>query len=207
MTTYSDYWLDDDYQDDIDEQSSVHFNLIKLAVSRRAVSNFVNILTGKSVPVYFTDDGDVINMPGRTAQLAAQGPDLSNKIWQDGWDGANMFDQKQIETLDATYGATVGTVARGLAQGKTPGEIIANQGLDSEELRSIVDLVFNQPDTFRPILDQYKRAQLSPGRTTARNVLGNRQTDNPFYKLAFNTLVQLLLYGRALRSCRMDTKN
>ena len=136
--------------------------------------------------------GDVINMPGRTAQLAAQGPDLSNKIWQDGWDGANMFDQKQIETLDATYGATVGTVARGLAQGKTPGEIIANQGLDSEELRSIVDLVFNQPDTFRPILDQYKRAQLSPGRTTARNVLGNRQTDNPFYKLAFNTLSGVL---------------
>ena len=43
---------------------------------------------------------DVINMPGRTAQLAAQGPDLSNKIWQDGWDGANMFDQKQIETLE-----------------------------------------------------------------------------------------------------------
>ena len=131
---------------------------------------------------------DVINTPGRTAQLAAQGPDLSNKIWQDGWDGANMFDQKQIETLDATYGATVGAVARGLAQGKTPGEIIANQGLSSEELRNVVDLVFNKPETFEPILDQYKRAQLSPGRTTARNVLGNRQTDNPFYKLAFNTL-------------------
>jgi len=131
---------------------------------------------------------DVINTPGRTAQLAAQGPDLSNKIWQDGWDGANMFDQKQIETLDATYGATVGAVARGLAQGKTPGEIIANQGLNSEELRNVVDLVFNKPETFEPILDQYKRAQLSPGRTTARNILGNRQTDNPFYKLAFNTL-------------------
>ena len=52
MTTYSDYWLDDDYQDDIDNASSVNFNLIKLAVSRRAVSNFVNILTGKSVPDY-----------------------------------------------------------------------------------------------------------------------------------------------------------
>ena len=71
MTTYSDYWLDDDYQDDSDEQSSVNFNLIKLAVSRRAVSNFVNILTGKSVPVYFTDDGDVNCTDGKSVYLSA----------------------------------------------------------------------------------------------------------------------------------------
>ena len=71
MTTYSDYWLDDDYQDDSDEQSSINFNLIKLAVSRRAVSNFVNILTGKSVPVYFTDDGDVNCTDGKSVYLSA----------------------------------------------------------------------------------------------------------------------------------------
>jgi len=71
MTTYSDYWLDDDYQDDIDDSSSVNFNLIKLAVSRRAVSNFVNILTGKSVPVYFTDDGDSNCTDGKTVYLSA----------------------------------------------------------------------------------------------------------------------------------------
>jgi len=71
MTTYSDYWLDDDYQDDIDDSSSVNFNLIKLAVSRRAVSNFVNILTGKSIPVYFTDDGDSNCTDGKTVYLSA----------------------------------------------------------------------------------------------------------------------------------------
>ena len=71
MTTYSDYWLDDDYQDDFDNASSVNFNLIKLAVSRRAVSNFVNILTGKSVPVYFTDDGDVNCTDGKSVYLSA----------------------------------------------------------------------------------------------------------------------------------------
>ena len=71
MTTYSDYWLDDDYQDDIDDSSSVNFNLIKLAVSRRAVSNFVNILTGKSIPVYFTDDGDNNCTDGKTVYLSA----------------------------------------------------------------------------------------------------------------------------------------
>ena len=78
MTTYSDYWLDDDYQDDIDYSSSVNFNLIKLAVARRAVSNFVNILTGKSVPVYFTDDGDANCTDGKTVYLSADILDKSD---------------------------------------------------------------------------------------------------------------------------------
>jgi hypothetical protein len=78
MTTYSDYWLDDDYQDDSDEQSSINFNLIKLAVSRRAVSNFVNILTGKSVPVYFTDDGDNNCTDGKSVYLSADILDKSD---------------------------------------------------------------------------------------------------------------------------------
>ena len=78
MTTYSDYWLDDDYQDDIDDNPSVNFNLIKLAVARRAVSNFVNILTGKSVPVYFTDDGDANCTDGKTVYLSADILDKSD---------------------------------------------------------------------------------------------------------------------------------
>ena len=78
MTTYSDYSFDDDYQDDIDDNSSVNFNLIKLAVARRAVSNFVNILTGKSVPVYFTDDGDANCTDGKTVYLSADILDKSD---------------------------------------------------------------------------------------------------------------------------------
>jgi len=131
---------------------------------------------------------NVINTPGRVAQLKSQGPDLSNKIWNSGWDGSNMFDQSEMQRLDQNYGATIGMVARGLAEGKTPGEIIANQGLSNDELNKVIDLVFNKPEVFQPILEEYQRARLSPGRTLARNILGNRTTDNPFYKLAFNTL-------------------
>ena len=73
MSNYSDYWLDDDdiYQDDIDVGSSVNFNLIKLAVARRAVSNFVNILTDKSVPVYFSSEGKDNCTDGKTVYLSA----------------------------------------------------------------------------------------------------------------------------------------
>ena len=73
MSNYSDYWLDDDdiYQDDIDAGSSVNFNLIKLAVARRAVSNFVNILTGKSIPIYFSSEGKDNCTDGKTVYLSA----------------------------------------------------------------------------------------------------------------------------------------
>jgi len=73
MSNYSDYWLDDDdiYQDDVDVGSSVNFNLIKLAVARRAVSNFVNILTGKSVSVYFSSEGKDNCTDGKTVYLSA----------------------------------------------------------------------------------------------------------------------------------------
>jgi hypothetical protein len=80
MSNYSDYWLDDDdlYQDNIDESSSINFNLIKLALARRAVSNFVNILTGKSIPVYFTSDGNDNCTDGKTVYLSADILDKSD---------------------------------------------------------------------------------------------------------------------------------
>ena len=80
MSNYSDYWLDDDdiYQDDIDAGSSVNFNLIKLAVARRAVSNFVNILTGKSIPVYFSSEGKDNCTDGKTVYLSADILDKSD---------------------------------------------------------------------------------------------------------------------------------
>lgn len=80
MSNYSDYWLDDDdiYQDDIDVGSSVNFNLIKLAVARRAVSNFVNILTGKSVPVYFSSEGKDNCTDGKSVYLSADILDKSD---------------------------------------------------------------------------------------------------------------------------------
>ncbi len=80
MSNYSDYWLDDDdiYQDDVDASSSVNFNLIKLAVARRAVSNFVNILTGKSIPVYFSSEGKDNCTDGKTVYLSADILDKSD---------------------------------------------------------------------------------------------------------------------------------
>jgi len=53
---HSDFWLDefDDFEDvEMDNTT----RLIRLNMSRRAISNFVSILTGKSIPVLFNDGG------------------------------------------------------------------------------------------------------------------------------------------------------
>lgn len=134
-----------------------------------------------------------INIPGAVVQQELQGPPaqdfFSRKTWLNGWDGTNMFNQEEITKLDSQYGKTIGILARGLAEGRTPGEIVAAEGgqLDDEMVRAL-DLVFTQPELFEPILRQYKRAQLSPGRTLARGILGNRPSENSFYNVAFNII-------------------
>ena len=57
MINYSDYWLDDDFDTIEEESSAINMDLIKLSMSRRAISNFVHILTGKNIPVYFSSEG------------------------------------------------------------------------------------------------------------------------------------------------------
>lgn len=53
---HSDFWLDE--FDDFDNENELDntTRLIRLNMSRRAVSNFVSILTGKSIPVVFNDN-------------------------------------------------------------------------------------------------------------------------------------------------------
>ena len=61
-TSHSDFWLDDfdfDVEDDaeLNEQSNLTASLIRLSMARRAIANFVSILTGKTIPVLFNDSG------------------------------------------------------------------------------------------------------------------------------------------------------
>ena len=133
-----------------------------------------------------------LNAPGAALQQELQGDQatefFNRKTWQHGWDGTNMFDAEEVQRLDTQYGRTLGLLARGLAEGRTPGEIVAAEGGINEEFVRALDLMYTQPEVFEPVLKQYKRAQLSPGRTLARSILGNRATENSFYTVAFNVL-------------------
>tara|TARA_R100001015_G_C4634906_1_gene202616 strand:+ start:6383 stop:8392 length:2010 start_codon:yes stop_codon:yes gene_type:complete len=63
MTNYSSFWLDDNFDNDIDILTGESIvkpgkDLIKLAGYQRAIANFVNIVTGKHVPVKFKQNGN-----------------------------------------------------------------------------------------------------------------------------------------------------
>ena len=77
MSNYSDFWYKDydiewDFSDDSDmvdvssSETESTADLIRLSSARRAISNYVTILTGKSIPVMFNDsnvsctDGEVV---------------------------------------------------------------------------------------------------------------------------------------------------
>lgn len=72
-TEYSKFWLGDDFSTEkLDVEDT--YGLLKLAGYRRAISNFVYILTGKSIPVRFADkstsmtDGKVVYIGGELAK-------------------------------------------------------------------------------------------------------------------------------------------
>ena len=70
----SDYWLDglnDIYDFSDDNQFKLDIALIKLSAARRAVANFVNILTGKSIPVSFNSSGKNLT-DGKCVMLSAK---------------------------------------------------------------------------------------------------------------------------------------
>ena len=69
MTKYTSYgnsswWLNpftskSDFEDEfLSEKEIISKNLYKLAANRRAISNFVSIVTGKNIPVRFSTKGD-----------------------------------------------------------------------------------------------------------------------------------------------------
>ena len=57
-TQHSNYWLDDQYFDEDETQDNKAARLVRLASVRRAVSNFVRILTGRDMPVQFSSGKD-----------------------------------------------------------------------------------------------------------------------------------------------------
>jgi uncharacterized protein YaaR (DUF327 family) len=76
-TKYSSYWLKDDLFDDdnITVHSSAetkHSNLLALASYKRAISNFVNIVTNENIKVKFEERGDNSYTDGKTVTISAK---------------------------------------------------------------------------------------------------------------------------------------
>jgi hypothetical protein len=111
----------------------------------------------------------LINQPYKVARQVAQGEDLfSAKTWTDAWDGKNQYDQGALTEATNYFGKFDVLVARGLLEGKTPGEIVQDYGKVDPELLNSIKKAYDDPDAFEQILDGVKYAQISPGRDIAR---------------------------------------
>lgn len=93
-------------------------------------------------------------------------------VWRKDWDGKKIYDRGATAALDTAYGAGMGTLARGIASGMTPGEIITQEGGVNPELESALNFMYDQPDKFKEILGDYKRTQFSVGRFAAKGLFG-----------------------------------
>jgi hypothetical protein len=111
----------------------------------------------------------VINQPYKVARQVAQGESIFDwKVWDDAWDGRDLYDNKAIAEAENTFGKAKIYVAKGLLEGKKPGEILEAYGDLTPEITAAIEEAFNSPDSFKQVMDAAKYAQFSPGRDIAR---------------------------------------
>jgi len=120
----------------------------------------------------------IINEPYKVFREVQQGAELfSTHTWRDAWDGKNQYDNKAIKEATDYYGKYDVLVAQGLLEGKTPGEIVQGYGSVDQGMLDAIKKAYDKPEEFKPILDNIKMAQVSPGRDLVR-MLDSGRTAN-----------------------------
>ncbi len=114
--------------------------------------------------------GNYINTPYSMAQNAAVNREdfWSRKNADDAFDGNFLYDNSVVKPLVDKYGGATSFVAMHLLAGKTPGEIIDSWGPNDAEILKAINQVYEEPEAFSNLLDEFSNAQLSPGRDRAR---------------------------------------
>ena len=113
--------------------------------------------------------GRVINLPYLMGRQASQGEEFfSKQVLSDAWDGRRVFDEEALANATRDFGRDNVEIAKGLLQGKKPGEIIESQGQLTEGFLQAFSKAFNDDASFRQVMDAVKYAQVSPGRDLAR---------------------------------------
>ena len=110
-----------------------------------------------------------INIPYVVARQIAQGESIFDaQVWKDGWDGRNLYDNGALKGAIDRFGKEQIYVAQGLLEGRKPGEILEQYGKITPEISKAMEDAFNNPDSFKQVMDATKYAQISPGRDIAR---------------------------------------
>jgi Fe-S-cluster-containing dehydrogenase component len=124
--------------------------------------------------------GRAVNAPGREIQLAATGQEVK---LNEAFSNEAIFNPEYTEPLIQKYGLQRSHVATSLLKGMTPGEIIESWGPNDADMLMAVGEIFDNTPEFNTMLEEFSRAQLSPGRTIAFDVnkkLNIKAEDHPW---------------------------
>lgn len=128
------------------------------------------------------DYNRIINTPYLVTRQIQQGESIFNKkVWGNAWNGNKVFDNKSLNALYAEYGNADTFVAMKTLEGLKPGEIIDAYGKVDSAIINAIDNMVNNTDKFKGMLNQFKAAQVSPGRDIARVLFNTPPTDNKLY--------------------------
>ena len=106
--------------------------------------------------------------------------DFSTKVITDSFNGKNMWRADTVKEYEAKYGKALVTLARGLAEHRTPGEAIDLYGaFDEDMVNAIRFMGDNQDDFDKIVLEVKQNAQMSPGRNAANSIVSKARMSTP----------------------------
>jgi len=127
------------------------------------------------------DYGKVINVPYLLGREMTQGDPLSWKSLKTAWDGTEVYDNGTLKQLHQKYGDTDTFVAMKTLDGLTPGKIIEQYGTVNSQILGSVAKMMDKPAEFNAMLNDFKAAQVSPGRDLARVMFSAQPSDNKLH--------------------------
>lgn len=111
----------------------------------------------------------ILNTPYLVKRQITQGESIFDaKVWSDAWDGKDIYDNGALSEAIDNFGKEKVFVARQLLQGRRPGEILEAYGNLTPAIVTAMTEAFNDPDSFKQVMDATKYAQVSPGRDFVR---------------------------------------
>jgi hypothetical protein len=110
--------------------------------------------------------GRFINLPYQLEQKREQGVNIFNyRVLSDTYSGRDNWREEQVQKYNKQYGVAMTTLARGIAEGRTPGESIDLYGKFDKDMYAAIQFMNDNPKRFNSLIDNLKiDAQVSWGR-------------------------------------------
>ena len=116
----------------------------------------------------------IINTPVRAGfeTVVQKKPLFSTGTWSEAYSGKDIYNPKDVERINKTYGPAIAAVAMGLVAGKTPQEIMQDYSHGEAwdpKLGEALAMSLDKPKEFQKIIDDVKLSRFNPGNALIRD--------------------------------------